>query len=228
MNDMSSWSIKRVPLDFDWPVGYLWHGYVNPWPSPVECEACCGSGVNEESLRLYRNFKRWAPRLSESEIAEALKAGITERELSQIRLRNWDEVDHPLIRSYLTELRARSNKVWGICPVCRGLQVVPNPNPAIRQLYADVNLYEEWRPIEPPKGEGWQLWQVQDADGFPASPVFDSEIQLAKWCTTHFKSDYGSWLKWITREGLKVLPEPPEFKLNSEHIRIFQQPTIKA
>jgi len=225
---MSSWSIKRVPLDFDWPVGYLWHGYVNPWPGPVECDDCYGTGLNEESLRLYKNFKRWAPRLSESETALALQAGITERDLSHIRKRIWDEVDHPLIQLYLTEIRAKSNNVWGSCSVCHGMQVVQNPNPAIQQLYADVNLYEEWRPIEPPKGEGWQLWQVEDDASFPASVVFESETQLAKWCTTHFKSDYASWLRWVTREGLKVHQEPVGFKLSSEHITIFQQPAIKA
>lgn len=229
MSDMSSWSIKRVPLDFDWPVGYLWHGYVNPWPGPVECEECCGTGLNEASLRLYKNFKRWATRLSENEIALALKAGITKRDLSYVRRRLWDEVDQPLLQFCLTEIRAKNNKVWGFCLVCQGEQVVRNPNPAVRQLYSDVNLYDEWRPIEPPKGDGWQLWQVQDdAGSFPASSVFKSETQLAKWCSTYFKSDYASWLRWITKEGLKVPQEPQSFKLSSEHVTIFQQPAIKA
>jgi hypothetical protein len=225
---MSSWSIKRVPLDFDWPVGYLWHGYINPWPGPIECDGCCGTGLNEASLNLYRNFKRWAPRLTGAEITLALKSGIADRDLAMIQKRVWAEVDSPLLRSYLTEIRAKRTSIWGLCQKCGGKQVLINPNPAIQQLYADVNLFEEWRPIEPPKGLGWQLWQVKDPGGFPASSVHKSEVELARWCSSHFKSDYAGWLKWITREGFKVPEEPPEFKLRSEHVVIFNQAVSKA
>lgn len=226
---MSSWSVKRVPLDFDWPVGYTWHGYVNPWPGPVDCEYCCGTGFNDESLELYRNFKRWAPRLNEDETAQAILAGISERDLSQIRRRIWDDVDNPLIRSYLTEIRARSKGEWGTCQVCKGKCILSNPNPAVQQLYADVNLYEEWTPIEPPKGVGWQLWQTREPGGVPMSAVFKSEVELAQWCSSNFKSDYDGWLRWITREGSRVPQDPPEFRLKSEtSITIFSQPASKA
>lgn len=225
---MSSWSIKRVPLEFSWPIGLVWHGYVNPWPGPIDCEACCGTGLNDDSLKLYQNFKRWAPRMTEEENSIALKAGVSEKDLTKIRNRIWGEVDTQLIRSYLTEIRAKTTNVWGVCHVCQGRQVVTNPNPAIQQLYTDVNLYEEWRPIEPPKGDGWQLWQVKDPGGFPASKVFKSETELARWCSTHFRSDYAGWLKWITRESFKVPQEAPEFKLKSENVVIFSQPVIKA
>lgn len=225
---MSSWSIKRVPLDFDWPVGYVWHGYVNPWPGPVDCEYCCGTGLNDESLKLYRNFKRWSPRMTEEETSRALSAGIPEKDLALIRRRIWDDVGNSLIRSYLTEIRAKYTGVWGLCQVCNGKRTIPNPNPAIQQLYADVNLYDEWRPIEPPKGDGWQLWQVKETGGVPASAIYKSDVELARWCSTHFKSDYAGWLRWITREGFKVPQEPPEFRLKSETITIFTQPASKA
>ena len=228
MTDMSSWSIKRVPLDFDWPVGYVWHGYVNPWPGPIGCEYCCETGLNDISLKLYRNFKRWAPRLTEDETAQALRAGISEKDLVQIRRRNWDDIDDSLIRSYLTEIHAKSTEVWGFCQVCNGKRTVPNPNPAIQQLYADVNLFEEWHPIEPPKGDGWQLWQIRETSGVPASVVYKLGVELARWCSTHFKSNYAGWLKWITKESFKVPQEPPEFKLKSENVIIFSQPVSKA
>jgi hypothetical protein len=225
---MSVWSIKRVPLDFDWPPGYLWHGYINPWPGPIECDECCGTGLNNESLKLYRNFKRWAPRLTDSETTKALKSGITEKDLFLIQKRVWNEVDNPLIRFYLTEIRAKQTNVWGFCSKCGGDQVVTNPNPAIQQLYADVNLFMEWKPIEPPKGVGWQLWQIQDSDEFPVSIVYKSETELAHWCSTHFKSDYEGWVNWITQEGLKIPEKTPEFKLKSENVVIFTQTTNKA
>lgn len=227
---MSTWSIKRVPLNFDWPVGCVWHGYVNPWPGPVGCDACLGTGLNDASLKLYRNFKRWAPQMTDVELDLALKFGIVATDLSKIRRRTWNEIEtnHNQLRSDLTEIRAKITKVWGACPACNGLRVVLNPNPAIQQLYADVNLYEEWRPIEPPKGEGWQLWRVKDPGKCPESAVYDSETSLAKWCALHFNSDYTSWFNWIMQENLKVSQESPSFKLKCENVVIYTQPISKA
>jgi len=34
--------LKRVALDFDWPLNKIWKGYVNPYYK--ECESCKGSG----------------------------------------------------------------------------------------------------------------------------------------------------------------------------------------
>jgi hypothetical protein len=38
--------LKRVPLDFDWPLKKIWQGYVNPYY--VECSPCDGRGSNSE------------------------------------------------------------------------------------------------------------------------------------------------------------------------------------
>jgi hypothetical protein len=226
---MSQWSVKRVPLEFDWPVGYLWHGYINPWPPPIECEECKGTGLNDDCYKLYRNFRRWAPKLTESEVTLASQAGIGEKDIAKIRRRIWDEVDTSLIRAYLTEIRARAEGIWGLCSTCKGKQRLPNPNPAVQQLYLDVDLYEEWKPIEPPIGVGWQLWQVREDRGYPASVVFKSEVELAKWCAAHFRTPYSSLLRWVVKEGSRVPREPPEFKLQSENVTIFQQqPVSKA
>jgi hypothetical protein len=60
-------------------------------------------------------------------------------------------------------------KEWGTCPVCKGEGV----DPAVREAY------EAWERIEPPKGEGWQLWQTV-SDG-PLSPVFKTADELVDW-----------------------------------------------
>lgn len=36
--------LKRVPLDFDWPVHKVWRGYLNPHNTAVQCEHCQGTG----------------------------------------------------------------------------------------------------------------------------------------------------------------------------------------
>lgn len=38
--------LKRVPLDFAWPRGEIWGGYLNPyWRQRRECPACAGTGL---------------------------------------------------------------------------------------------------------------------------------------------------------------------------------------
>ncbi len=49
-------TIKRVPLDFDWPTGEVWKGYRNPRKPPPECTRCDGSGLNPATLVLDRTF----------------------------------------------------------------------------------------------------------------------------------------------------------------------------
>lgn len=58
---------------------------------------------------------------------------------------------------------------WGRCPVCNGEGV----DPAAREAY------DGWERVEPPKGDGWQLWQTV-SDG-PLSPVFATADELIEW-----------------------------------------------
>jgi len=55
--------------------------------------------------------------------------------------------------------------------------------------------------IEPPEGDGWQLWQ-DVSEGSPVSPVFKTPLQLARWLAKHDTSihntgDYQDWLAMI-------------------------------
>lgn len=42
---------------------------------------------------------------------------------------------------------------------------------------------DAWQPVEPPAGEGWQLWETV-SEGSPVSPVFPTDEALAGWLTT--------------------------------------------
>lgn len=45
--------IKRVPLDFDWPLNKVWEGYLNPYAEGnYTCSTCSGSGYNPETKQL--------------------------------------------------------------------------------------------------------------------------------------------------------------------------------
>lgn len=216
------WQVKRVAIDFEWPIGQPWHGYINPWPSPVKCSICSGLGLNEAGINLYTTFRRWAPNLTKLELEVAKQSGMDEKDLIALRNRIWSS-DNDLVRSYLVEIRARRRGVWGLCSLCKGKKLIPNPNPAVQQLYTVVNLFEEWQPVEPPRGKGWQLWQLNSNGGFPASPVFESDEALSKWCSIQFKTEFEKWLRWVSKDGSRIEPEKPTFKLQSENIKVFDQ-----
>lgn len=43
--------LKRVPLDFNWPIGQIWKGFVNPHKS-MNCNTCEGSGLNQATRKI--------------------------------------------------------------------------------------------------------------------------------------------------------------------------------
>lgn len=43
--------LKRVPLDFKYPIDQLWKGYVNPYRSQ-ECKACGGTSLNPATKKI--------------------------------------------------------------------------------------------------------------------------------------------------------------------------------
>jgi hypothetical protein len=43
--------LKRVPLDFKWPIGQIWKGFLNPYSSQ-KCRSCDGSGLNEATKKI--------------------------------------------------------------------------------------------------------------------------------------------------------------------------------
>lgn len=45
-------TLKRVPMDFDWPIGKIWEGYLNPhWSVRKDCTGCDGTGYSEAGRR---------------------------------------------------------------------------------------------------------------------------------------------------------------------------------
>lgn len=75
--------IKRVPLDFKWPINStIWKGYHNPY-SGLKCQPCEGSGSSPEYLKLQNDWygwdrpreKAWRLNIDEDDIAALIKEG---------------------------------------------------------------------------------------------------------------------------------------------------------
>lgn len=55
-------TLKRVPLDFAWPLGSIWGGYKNPYyAQAVACHECDGHGGSVEYRRFYAQWYGNAP-----------------------------------------------------------------------------------------------------------------------------------------------------------------------
>lgn len=219
------WYVKRVPVDFDWPLGEVWHGYVNPWPGPVVCPDCFATGFNPGTKRLNDTFRSWAPNMTKEEERELLEKGPTRREIKKLKQRGTGS-DTPLIRLLLVEIRAKRRGAWGPCGRCGGNQYVANENPAVVKLYTGVDLYSEWHPLEPPFGEGWQLWEDPSPEGRPVSKVFVRPEDLATWCAKSFKTPASEWLEWILK-AVEAQTDRPPFRLQSENFKVFEAPKPK-
>lgn len=70
-------------------------------------------------------------------------------------------------------------------------------------------LAEEWEPLQPPEGEGWQLWETV-SEGSPVSPVFATAEELASWLAGPESSEADGvnrgtsrdqWLKFLKGPG---------------------------
>lgn len=198
--------IKRVALDFDWPISARWKGYLNPYRAH-ECRTCEGTGLNPASQAIANSFyphqcggdrqRAWNDKITQDEV-QALADHGRLFDFTHVRVagKGWvkrepgtvptaEEVNaaqnghgrvggllgHDAInRMILIETRARRLGVYGHCNVCGGSG----------EMWADPKfekLHDEWKPIEPPAGEGWQLWE-NVSEGSPVTPVFATSAEL--------------------------------------------------
>jgi len=49
------------------------------------------------------------------------------------------------------------------------------------ESFGPDSQYVKWTFLEPPKGEGYQLWETT-SEGTPQSPVFKTLDELCEWC----------------------------------------------
>lgn len=220
--------LKRVPLDFSWPIGMLWKGYVNPYRSQ-KCETCDGTGHNEGTKKIddewyafdnaeyvdLPNGKRYNKNAHSHNITETeIKALLERGRLSdftrddpdyvptpeEVNEWSWSGFGHDASNAWIcVEARAKELGVWGKCPVCNG-------DGEIYHTEEIKKLSKDWEGYEPPEGEGYQLWETT-SEGSPKSPVFETLEELCEWCESNVttfadhKATKEEWFKMLS-DGL--------------------------
>jgi hypothetical protein len=89
------------------------------------------------------------------------------------------------------EARAKRLGFYGKCKYCKG-------DGELWHSDEIKKLSEDWEDFEPPKGEGFQLWETT-SEGSPISPVFNALDELCEWAadnTTTFGRSKATKEEW--------------------------------
>ncbi len=128
--------LKRVPLDFDWPLSKVWEGYLTPhnWE---ECLRCDGSGHNPETRTLQM---AWYPRQHEAPTDPTLRAIFEDNADFGYHLAQ-DECDHLTDKGRCVDLTS----VWKReSPDDEHPQWIRKKNADGRKYYPIAGLVKRW------------------------------------------------------------------------------------
>lgn len=209
--------VRRVPMDFEWEIGKVWGGYL--LPDRLREGKCpeCANGATEAYEWLQKVayvITGLADDVTEEARGRPMHPYLTPlREISygQVRGRPGQQFTEfadgiapeaggsgPFGRDVYRAHRALIAAAglpddWGLCPTCHG--------------HGSAELYdgqraeaEAWEPIDPPEGDGWQMWETT-SEGSPSSPVFATPEALADYCAEHvsvFGSSMAAAAHWLS------------------------------
>lgn len=197
--------IKRVPLDFDWPLNKVWGGFLSP--DSLDGEPCdhCNGGETWASRWLYLLCTRigmLATDVRDQEQGRPMHPWLANDTYPPTSWRTFN-VKRPsadivtLLAAiagkkpeqvggffsanvehdlYKAIVKASGLESWGSCEHCDG-------NGEHERYPGQRAERDAWTHTEPPTGEGWQLWETV-SEGSPISPVFPDAEGLAQWLTT--------------------------------------------
>lgn len=163
--------LKRVPLDFNWPIGRIWEGYIQKHYKP--CPDCKrGYTPAREFLEKCLQELMWS---GSEALSQEHRVQLVELTTGLAGRPPYEPIGHDSIDLYVASKAiikaAKLPENWGICTSCEGHAETPESR----------KLSEHWERVEPPTGEGYQLWGTT-SEGEPMTPVFKSLDELCEYC----------------------------------------------
>jgi hypothetical protein len=229
-------TLKRVPLDFNWPIGQIWKGYYNPY-SGVECKTCKGTGSSPEARKYDDDWfsfgdEEWIDYIHENGKQfrynnKAHQYHLTQVEVDALidgnRLGDLRENDHvPTVEEVNEWAKKHIMSHDGINRyICQkaflksqGIENMVCPMceghgviyPTAEIAHKADRWYDDEK-FDPPKGEGYQLWETT-TEGSPMTPVFKTASELAEYCAKNC-SVFGSKM-WTAVQWLDSFGEHPD------------------
>lgn len=203
--------IKRVPLDFDWPIDEVWKGYLNPH---FEKCPCCNAGysLSYELVAKHIQALMWDNKGMKDKNYRKITTFLAGREPGS--LFGHDSSDAWRAIEKLAEL-ADLPEDWHRCDFCDGAGCHPD----------SLVLYESWEQQDPPKGEGYQVWETV-SKGSPISPVFETKEEMAIWLSKEGYSEKAieGFIEdgWAPSAALYITPDGQKsFAKDIESLALF-------
>lgn len=198
--------IRRVPLDFDWPLHKPWDGFINTQgrPCPEEGKTCFGGDT--AAMTWLASIARLVALVGEEAVSEphadALRA--RGRLYPHPYLVEWPQAPrtsdgklHPFggeeLVALVTGLGGKrphmllgSGNQWQIMKALMKAAGLPEGwgrCPVCGGEGSDPAsraAADAWKSTPPPEGPGWQLWETV-SEGSPISPVFPNEAAFGRY-----------------------------------------------
>ena len=202
--------IRRVPLDFDHPIGVDWPGFIMPENlPPMRCFLCDGDGRNAATKAISDSWSRGKRLRAWGGLRHNLDQADVDALIASDRLDVFllDRVIRGLINPQIKKnIRFKEVNMWsrttiGFCEIQRSRDFIIESRARRLGVYGSCPLcygerhiysneshrlaHENWEDSEPPTGEGFQMWE-SIGDGSPVSPVFSDKADLARWIAAKF------------------------------------------